>query len=226
MKSPLVYINAVRYILITFLTFFFLQLAGQNDQRNKLPQYLFPDFSPGIVIKKNGVTQKYELNYNTVTQKMVFVQEYDLFDMTGTESIDTIVIEGRKFVPVDEVFFEVLVVAPVSLLLQHRSDLIPVGSPAGYGSTSQTSAIDNYVGISTRSGTLNLKIPDKHEIREAPTYWVVDVSNRVSFINRNQFLKAFAPDREKLEVFIKKNKVRFENPSDVADLIEYFNEIK
>lgn len=190
-----------------------------------LPQYLFQEFSSGSIKKKSGTTVQMILNYNTITEKMVVSEENRFFDLTNVELIDTIIINARKFVPFRGGFYEVLLRAPFSLLIQHKSSMEPVGSPAGYGSTSQTSAIDNYVGLGSRQGTLNLKIPDQYEIKAISTYWIVNASTQTSFVNRNQFLKISTQNRKELEDFIKKNRIKFENPDDVVKLMIFYNEL-
>lgn len=195
--------------------------SGQTTIENR--QYLFSEFSSGTVKKKNGSTLNLTLNYNIVTQKMLYSDGNKIYDIANEALIDTVILNSRKFVPYNGAFYEVLVNAPFSLFLQHKSELVPKGSPAGYGSTSQTSAIDNYSGA---NGNLVLKNLDQYEIRPSPVYWVVSNDSRVSFSNRNQFMKVFSQDRTELQNFIKKNRTSFEDPLDVSKLVIFYNEIK
>jgi hypothetical protein len=175
------------------------------------------------VKRNNGSTLNRTLNYNIITQKMEIIEGNKLFNLTNGELIDTVILNDRKFIPYNGAFYEVLVKAKLSLLLQHKCDLVPHGSPAGYGSTSQTSSIDNYVGTDI---SLNHKNLDQYEIKPSPVYWIVSNTIQSSFINRNQFMKVFSQDRSELQNFIKKNRTDFENSQDVVNLLIYYNEIK
>jgi hypothetical protein len=120
-------------ILILILS---LPLKSQTTSDGSSPQFLFPDFTTGKVKMKNGSSQSIVLNYNTVSEKMVYEKDDKLYDMISTELMDTVFVQNSKFVPVGQVFYEVLLEAPVSLFVQHKGDLLPPGAPAGYGGTS------------------------------------------------------------------------------------------
>ena len=56
------------------------------------------------------------------------------------ETIDTVYIQNRKFIPEGKVFYEVATNTPVALFIQHKSDIIPPGNNTGFGPC-QASAI-------------------------------------------------------------------------------------
>jgi hypothetical protein len=47
----------------------------------------------------------------------------------------------------------------------------------------------------------------------------------VSFTNKSEFLKLYPFKKSELEQFIKQNQIKFNKPSDVKNLAEYFNRI-
>ena len=81
-----------------------LTLNGQTKPDGSAPQFLFPEFSTGKVRLNNGNIQALELNYNTVSEKMVYKKEANLYDVVNTEIIDTVFIKESKFVPAGHVF--------------------------------------------------------------------------------------------------------------------------
>ncbi len=58
---------------------------------------------------KGGKTNTATMNYNTVTEKMVFISNDKYYDLTNPETVDTVILNGCKFVPVGKSFYEVLV---------------------------------------------------------------------------------------------------------------------
>jgi len=159
MKNSNLHIFPSPIILIVALWSIAIHLTTQTNSKGNFLQYLFPDFTKGLVRMKTGNSYNAVLNYNTVTENMVWEKDGKLLDLTNMESVDTVFLQNRKFVPSNEVFFEVLVKAPISLFIQHKSNLVQAGSPAGYGTTSQTSSIKNISSVSLKSGTYNLEIP-------------------------------------------------------------------
>jgi len=212
-------------ILIVALCSITIQLAAQTKSDMNFRQYLFPEFSKSVVITKTGESSNSVLNYNTVAEKMVIEMGSVLLNMTNIETVDTIIIQNRKFVPVNQVFYEVLVNGPSSLFIQHKSNLIPPGSPAGYGSTSQTSSIKNYSKMTSGSGALNLEIPSDFTINPAPVYWIRKSGNVFSFYNKRQFLKIFPEKNDEIKKFIKQNHLKMIKRDDLIKLVNYCNEV-
>jgi len=173
---------------------------------------------------KNGSRSGALLNYNTVTEKFVFSKNGELYDMTNTELIDTVLIDNRKFVPVGKIFHEVLVEAPISLFIQHRSSLMSPGAPAGYGGTSQVSNTKSYSSIEMETGRYNLNLPSDFTVRPDPVYWIRQQGTYDSFVNEKQFLKIFPGREEELKKYIKQNKIKFDRISAVVTLMEHCNE--
>jgi hypothetical protein len=119
----------MKKLILTILpAFLFCGLFAQQDQNVKqLTQYLFPDFKEGRVLQKSGTVTKTMLNYNTLTQEMIFIQgdQYLALDKIG--DIDTVFLNNKKFVPGDNMFYEVGTNMPIALLIQHTCDIIPPG---------------------------------------------------------------------------------------------------
>lgn len=224
MNNSIIHIFLRPIILIVALCSIAIQLTAQTSSDGNLPQYLFPGFTRGLVRMKTGENYNAVLNYNTVTENMVWEQDGKLLDLTNMKAVDTIFLQNRKFVPVNEVFYEVLVNAPISLFIQHKSDLVPAGSPSGYGGTSQTASIKNLSSVSLKSGTYNLEIPSDYNINPSSVYWIRKSNTMFSFLNKRQFLKIFSEKNDEIEKFIKQNRLKTENRDDLIKLVNYCNE--
>lgn len=225
MKNSNLHIFPSPIILIVAICSMAIQLTAQTNSNGNFLQYLFPDFTKGLVRMKTGNSYNAVLNYNTVTENMVWEKDGKLLDLTNMESVDTIFLQNRKFVPSNEVFFEVLVKAPISLFIQHKSNLVQAGSPSGYGTTSQTASIKNLSSVSLKSGTYNLEIPSEYDIKPSPVFWIRKSNIMFSFLNKRQFLKIFPGESNEIEKFIKQNHINIENPDDLVNLVNYCNQI-
>ena len=82
-----------------------LPLKAQNRSDGSSPQFLYPEFSMGRVKMKNGNFQTVLLNYNTVSEKMVFERDGKLYDMISIELIDTVFLQNSKYVQAGNAFF-------------------------------------------------------------------------------------------------------------------------
>jgi hypothetical protein len=202
-----------------------VRVTAQDSNNESLRQYLFPAFTKGIVIMKSGLLTVSSLNYNMVTEKMIYKNDTTLMEWINTKPIDTVIILNRRFVPVDEAFYEVVVNAPITLFIQHRSRLIPPGKPAGYGGTSQTSSSESISFLNTKSGVYNLMIPSEYEIKPAFVYWIRKDNTMLNFLNNRQFVKLFPKKKSEIESYIKENHLNVSNRDDLIKIVYYCNEI-
>jgi len=212
-----------RFLLLTWILPLTIPgyLFSQTTKEEPKPQYLFTDFTVSRVKMKNNSIITDLMNYNIVTEKMVFVKNDKYFNLTNYQMIDSIYLNGYVFVPVGKVFYEVLVSGSVSLYIQHKGDLLPPGKPAGYGGTSQTSASSSLSSISTSAGQYNLSIPSDYTVRVANTYWIRKDNEWFDFSNEKQFLKLFPEKSAQLKSFIKENHLKIGNPEHLKKIVAY-----
>lgn len=208
-------------ILLIFLV---LQGKSQTKPDGSAPQFLFPEFSTGKVRLMNGKIQALDLNYNIVSEKMVYKKDDKLYDVVNTEIIDTVYIQESRFVPDGQVFYEVLLIAPVSLYIQYKGELIPPGAVAGYGGTSQVSNTKNLTSVNLSMGYYNLKLPADYTVKYDQIFWIKKDSLQ-NYSTERQFLKLFPGNVPELKEFIKKQKIKFDKMADQVRLIEYCNEL-
>jgi len=224
--SNIHYIRLKRIIFAIVLWLNAIQLMTQTNSNNSLSQYLYPEFSQSIVKLKNGQSKKTIMNYNTFTEKMVFEQDNKLMDLIGVELIDTVFMQKNKFVPVGEIFHEVVLTGPISLYIQHKGNIMPAGKPGAYGGTSMTSSTQSYSGISSGTGNYyNLKLPSDVAVKVDPIYWVKKDNDMFSFITKKQFLKIFPDKSVEIKQYIKKNRIKFYNRDHLIQLINYCNKL-
>src|SRR5262245_48870368 len=125
-----------KIITIILFTFLLSDLSAQQDQHVKqLTQYLFTDFSQGSVLQKSGTVIKTLLNYNTLTQEMIFRQNNQQLALADVQNIDTVFLSQKKFIPVNNAFYVVATDTKVPLLIQYEADVVQPGSETGFGKT-------------------------------------------------------------------------------------------
>jgi hypothetical protein len=179
-------------------------LNGQTDESNRIPQYLFPVFSKGIIKMKDGRNMTAILDYNTVDEEMVFAQNGKYMVLEKPDEIDTIILQNKLFIPLDREFLEVVVKGNVSLFIQHKSKYVPKASTSAYGVKTQNLGPS---GVSTVKGGnqfRSLDVPDNVTVSASLVFWARINGEMNKFLNEKQFLKLF-PDKEaEIKAFIKK----------------------
>lgn len=207
-------------ITLALLTTLSLTIFAQPKQI-VLSHYIFPEFTEGYVMMKGGRTQQMLLNYNSVTEEMVFKRGETILAIGKAEvkEVEYVTISGRKFVVLNDKFLELLFEGGKNIYAEHRCTVIPPGNPAPYGGTSQVSSVDRYSGLSADGGLYyKLQLPDGYVVKPAINY-VVRAGDKISKIySLKQLRKVYQDKRDEFDKYVKDNNVKFENIAEIAAL--------
>jgi hypothetical protein len=189
----------------------------------EISHYLFPDFIKGSVFMKTGIRQETIMNYNTLTEEMVFQDKGKILAI-GNESvanIDSIIIKDRKFIPVEGKFFEVLYESGHQILAEHKCRVNMPGSPVGYGGTSHTSSVTSVSSLQSDGLFYQLKLPDNYETKPYTNYWIQKEGELTIFINMRQLRRIYNNKRSLFDAFVKEHDVKYENEESLIRLINH-----
>lgn len=200
------------------------ELSGQTDPAAAFPQLLFPNFSKGIIIMKSGKPNSALLNYNTVDEEMIFEQNGGYMVINKLDEIDTIILQNRKFVPVEQIFYEVIVTGHVALYIQHKCRFAPVGSKTAYGLTSQTLGPTSVSTVRGGNQVRNLELPPNVTVTPAIVYWAKIDGVMNKFTTERQFLKIFPGMEDKIKGFMKNSKLDIKTREGLLELGNFCNE--
>lgn len=212
-------------IVTVFLALIPCLVNAQEEKPTEMQQYLFPSFTVGKVKTKTGSPKNLMLNYNMASEKMVFEQKGNYYDLINQEAVDTIYLRGRKFIPYEKYFIEVVYRDSVSFGIRHIGNLQAPGKPVGYGGTSEVASSNYLTGIELSSGYFNFKLPEGYVVKYSPVYLVKKDGEWYKFLGEKQYLKIFPEKQDDLKLFIKKNRIKFDRVEDLVRLAEYCNKI-
>ena len=212
--------SMIKHSLIAFL-FFSSSLHAQNiNQPVKLVQYVFNEFSPGTVKLKSGETYKQQLNYNIVTNEMVFENNGKFAAIANAESVDTIYISDRKFIPLSKKFYEVLVTGPMPLLEEFTATVTEPGTSIGYGSTTEAGAASSYQSLIRDGGAYGLKLPDGYTVVPKNDFFILKEGNLERAGSQKQLAKIFPDKKDQIKDFVEKNHTNFSKREDIIALVK------
>lgn len=201
---------------------FFSLFAQPEINGKEYYNYVFPAFVEGTVKQKSGEVNKASLNYNSLTEEMIFDQSGQKMALDKIETIDTVYIENKKFIPVGKVFYELAANTPVALFIQHKSEILPPGSETGFG-TSQTSAITNVNDLKNSGIAYKLKLPDDYKVISKKIYWLKKNNNYYILKSAKNVQDFFPAKADAIKAYIKANKTDLKNDNDVIKLILFCN---
>ncbi len=178
---------------IIFLLFVFAKSvsAQKVNEPVKLTHYVFNEFSPGTVKMKSGESYNQVLNYNILTNEMIFNNAGNYLAIASPENVDTVYINDRKFIPINNKFYEVLVNSGMPLLLEFTSTISEPGVSTGYGGTSTTAAATSFQYLINAGGAYELKLPDEYIVKPGFVYWIMKDGKLKKAANAKQLNKHF-----------------------------------
>jgi hypothetical protein len=216
-------ISKIPLIIALFLLTYYLTDAPAKAQDDST-HYVLPEFVVGSVKLKDGRTDSAIMNYNKLTEEMIFVKDGVLLAIDSLETIDTVNIDSRIFVPHQKIFYELLVKGPVSLFIQHKCNLLIAGNPSGYGGTTETGASKNISFLPSAGRAYKLKLPDGYHITDATQHWIRKDNKFYKANTTSQITKVFPEKEKEIKQFIKVNKLDLKKSDDMIKLIVKCNE--
>ncbi len=163
------------------------------------------------------------MNYNTLTREMVFIHNDVKLAVADEESthIDTIFIEGRKFVPFRSAMAEVFIGEGFAFYCEHISTVTFGGKPVAYGGKSHSSTSSSYAMLVNEASLYELKLPDQAEINPVNIYWLEKKDFSKSFTSLSQVKKYYQQQSKPMSAYLKKHRVRFNDSESMAGLIRH-----
>ena len=180
--------------------------------------YLFADFVEGSVLMKSGSTEKARLNYNTNNQEIGFMKDGQYMELTSVETIDTVYINGKKFLPYHEKFYLVLTTStdmPLLALIYNK--------PVPQSVSIEHSGLDK-----RNSATVSNNVTNAYSNHNFRSYSELTYHKKFFLLKGNLLLKAnsqqeiiniYSDKKDLIKNFIKENKTNFSEEKDVIALL-------
>lgn len=198
-----------------------LSQAQRNNNNVEISHYIFPEFAKGTVLMKSGVKNEAMMNYNALTEEMIFESAGRKLAMNQLEQIDTVYLEKTKFVVLKGKFVEQVYDGKYKLYAEHKCSIIDPGKPAAYGGTSQTSATTSYSSFFANGQAYELQLPGGFKTKPYTQYWLNKDGKLGMFLNIRQLSKLFDDKAALVKQFAKENKVEYENRESLVGLIKF-----
>jgi len=177
--------------------------------------YLFEDWHPGIVAVQNDSTRVHlPMRYNVYGNEMQFIANQDTFAVANPLILDFISIDDRRFEYLafnrsndnsNMAYFEILNEGGFRLLKRFETKIIDGRDPV----TPYHPQNDNDRFVLHSS--LYLQTPDNPEPIGIPGAKI-------------KWLELAGPNRDKLNVFIKSNRIKINKEKDLLKIIRFLNE--
>jgi len=213
-----------KYLLAGIIGTMALASSAQSVLENvNTKPLLFETFIPGAVRLKSGAVEKAPLNYNTDNQNVVFIKDEKYMELDDLDKVDTIYLQHKKFIPVNNTVYQVVTQdGPVVLLVSFSNKIQPLMATADHnGSSKQAqSQVSNTVtdAYATKIYRGNYSV----EIRKH--YWFKKNDKLYKVTPKKQFVNSFTSKaRNTVENYIAAENINFDYEPDLIKLVAFCN---
>jgi len=213
--------GAIAFILLIGTV---LNVNAQGNSYRPLPQFLFPVFADGVIVMKDASKSEARLNYNMVEEAMISEKAGVYWRSQNPALIDTIYLQNRKFVPVDNAFYEILATGETTFFLENKSKYVSVGEDIGYGVKSHSIDHTELTRFETWSSVVTVELPKNVTISKVSVNWVRRNGTMQRFNTEKQLLKMFSEKKIRISDYIDKQKINLKVREDLIKLGNFCNE--
>ena len=220
MKIKLTHTLLISLLLISNL----VMSQKENDETSTSTQFLFEEFTDGVVVFKDGHSVNAKLNYDTSLDQMQFMDtNNEILYIGEPEKVVKVVIAKRNFIYLKNYFVELLSEGPVSLCLRIHQTRTAVKIGA-YGGESPLSSISNLSSVKLSDGnsaplTANEKVRYKSDL----FFYIMSNGKTKIVFSQNELLKCFPSNKELLKQELEKQQTKFTSIESVRKIIDWIN---
>jgi hypothetical protein len=213
----------MRHFICALLINFLYTTAFPQAKVIEISHYLFPEFTHGFILMKNGTKSAALLNYNSLTEEIVYKNEGGNLALRKSEIelIDTVFISDRKFILLNNKFVELLYHSSCDLYAEYKCNVRYPGTSSGYGGTSQTSAATQYSSIYAGGLVYELELPAGYETKPYTRYWLKRNGTLYEFTNLKQLSQLYTGKEALFKAFVKEQNVKYKNQESIIRLVNY-----
>jgi len=211
------------FIIVFFCVFSGTVINAQPGTRES--SLLFENFTPARVLFKNKSVSNALLNYDLVRQEMLFLDGEDQMILQELHTIDTIYIEGRKFIPQKNVFLEKIESASIPFYIEWKVSAFSRLKEEGMGLVSQEGSTEALnISRAQNTGAAGITENIVYTYRYNNTYYL-PISNKLrKFSTIQGFIKLYPKERSsEIQSFVTQKNIHIQQLEDVIELIEYTN---
>jgi hypothetical protein len=209
-------------LLFSFLLPYY-HYAQVRIETSVLNTNLFEHFINGSVRLKNGSVEQAPLNYDTQNQSIVFKKEDQILVLTNIESVDTVYMQDKKFVPVANGFYEVVMpTTQIGLYITYGNNKKPLVATTEHTGTTRRANTD--VSNTVSGVYVSRPFNANYTLEITKHYWLRRGNSFYKANNEKQLIKVFPfKHNELIKNYIKENNIDFSKQADVVKLVAYCN---
>jgi len=210
----------MKKFFFALLIFPFFTHAQIVTDSSRFKTFLYEHFKDGYVLMKNGAVEQAPLNYNSEDQSIYFIKDGKYMVLSVLESVDTIYLQNKIFIPVKESIYEIISdpSSPTVVYVSYTNVIRPLVATADHnGAGKQTpSQVSNTVTDVYANG-----IGKNKSVEIQKHYWIERKKKMYRADSEKQVIKMIPAKASVIEKYVKENNINFFSDADVLKLAAF-----
>lgn len=213
----------MKFHISFFLLVFALLSSKAQEKKKEFSHYVLPEFRPGTVLMKNGQKNRVSLNYNSLSEEIIFENKGHKMAIADDqlEQVDTVFVDSRKFVRQEDTFLELISSKP-KLYAEHKCRIKYPGRVNGPGGqTSQTSSTETYNPTDFRRIIYEVVLPTGYDTSPYRYYWIEKDSELHQIKSLKQLVKLYPLKKGRYKNYKSEHEIDYHNSDDILSLLRF-----
>ena len=185
---------------------------------------LFPDYQQGVILLKGNKRVNVLVNYDATKHQMMYKQGDDNMILGNIQSVDSVLIDKHRFIPLKNRFYEVIPVNSEYLLVDWNISMTNIGYRGAYGQVTHSkvhsynvSAVTHDIYHTEARPNASLEV---YRRSNNNVYYIFQNQKLQKFKDKKSLLKLFPDRKEEIEELLKEEKTMLKNVEDVVELMK------
>lgn len=183
-------------------------------------RYLYPDFTSGRILLKNGNSSTKKLNYNILAGEIEFIEKSDTLSIANKRDIKLILVAQDTFY-YDKGYIRQIRSDYPKVGLKQFIELKEIQSKDSYGVASTGGSTTSYSSMPADGSFYKLTANKDMLFKKTIQYYFSTRDNGFQFYNRKNLLKTFPGSKDKIRGYLKTSKVKFDSREDLLRLADF-----
>ncbi len=187
-------------------------------------RYLYPGFTKGRVVFRNGIYSERQLNYNFLLGEMEFIQSLDTLAIANKKDIRYVAIAQDTFY-YDKGYIKQLSNRSKVIGLKERIELKEIQNKDPYGTASAASSSDSYGSMPMDGNFYKLNANKDMVFHRTRRFYIAEPEGEFILLNRKSLLNSFQGKENMIKQFLKANNTKFNSVDDITELVDFLNKL-
>lgn len=187
-------------------------------------RYLFPEFSAGKAVFRNGIFSEARFNFNLLQNEMEFIKNRDTLAIINKKDILYMEVAERTFY-YDKGFIENIFEGPLNVGLKKYYKLAEMNKVDSYGTSSAGAARESYNSFNDAGKFYKLKATVDMTFQLNIEYYLSKKPGEFVAFKKKDVMKLFPGKETEIKNYLKTNKVDFNSQDDLIKFAGYLSSL-